>query len=80
MTVSIPDPHNTLTPSLWHLKGRLREFWDAQSVYWSMLTEETEMIPGLRAVEVREILHGCSNGESTLEPIFPKGGSSTRNR
>ena len=49
MTVSIPDPHNTLTPSLWHLKSRLREFWDAQSVYWSMLTEETEMIPGLRA-------------------------------
>jgi SAM-dependent methyltransferase len=96
MTVSVPGPHGSLTPSLWRLKSRLREFQDAQSIYWSMLTEEANLIPGLRAkaasfipegTRILEVACGSAGNSSWLlrrgeyfGTDISKGGSSTRNR
>jgi len=79
MTVPSSDSHGTLTPALWRLKRRLRDFWDSQGIYWSMLTEEMAIMPVLRAKaasfipEGGRILDVACGSAGNLPWLVPRG-------
>jgi len=73
------DLHETTNPSLLRLKGRLREFWNTESVYWEPLTEEVAANSTHRAKAASFIPEGsrildvaCGSAANSLW-LLPRG-------